>query len=155
MPWSDPVTAKPLSFIAPATEAMAVPPMPTKWTDLISANMRGVFSGEARQGARQNCPMAKPGHRHGARFCHWLCSCLGPTLAALARLGCETCQNPARCRPLPERAAPLVTLPRICSVRNKKGDQLESRSVAKAARRPVGELRARVGDATENMFRTE
>jgi len=39
------VTAKPLSSIAAAAAAMAVPPIPVKWTDLIAdENMGGKFN---------------------------------------------------------------------------------------------------------------
>jgi hypothetical protein len=39
------VTAKPLSSIAAAADAIAVPPMPVKWTDLISdENIAGKFN---------------------------------------------------------------------------------------------------------------
>ena len=31
--WSEPVTLTPFSCIATAVAAMAVPPIPTKWTD--------------------------------------------------------------------------------------------------------------------------
>jgi len=44
------VTAKPRSFIAAAALAMAVPPMPVKWTDLISdENMAGKLTAKTQR----------------------------------------------------------------------------------------------------------
>ena len=37
--WSEPVTENPFSRMAAAAEAIAVPQMPTKWTELIVLNI--------------------------------------------------------------------------------------------------------------------
>src|SRR6266550_445829 len=64
--WSEPLTSKPRCFNAAAVDAMAVPQMPTKWTDWTSENIAAKTIGKSGTHESGKLPTQK---LHPLRVC--------------------------------------------------------------------------------------